>query len=81
MLGKPYYLLYIPIMVTKFKSLTATQDEEDEQPSQSGFKPLEGLLGSSEGRSLRRLAYDVDIKALFAYLASSQGPGLLWKVI
>eukprot|EP00439_Symbiodinium_sp_Y106_P017757 s790_g2.t1 len=52
-------------------------DENDEPfASESGFQPLEGLLGSSEGRSLRRLAYDVDIKALFAYLASNQGRSL-----
>ena len=35
-------------------------DAEDSQPSSSasGFRPLEGLLGSSEGQCLRRMAYE-----------------------
>jgi len=47
-------------------------DAEDSQPSSSasGFRPLEGLLGSSEGQCLRRMAYDIDLNALFNFLAS-----------
>mmetsp|Transcript_174613 Transcript_174613/g.559826 ORF Transcript_174613/g.559826 Transcript_174613/m.559826 type:complete len:612 (+) Transcript_174613:644-2479(+) len=43
--------------------------DEGEQAA-SGFQPLEGLLGSSDGRLLRRLAYDVDISKLLTHLVS-----------
>lgn len=40
-------------------------DAEDSQPSSaSGFRPLEGLLGSSEGQCLRRMAYETRRKSV-----------------
>ena len=53
-------------------------DEEDSNPSSSdsGFRPLEGLLGSTEGQCLRRMAYDMDLSALFSFLASRDARSL-----
>lgn len=53
-------------------------DEEDSSPSSSdsGFRPLEGLLGSTEGQCLRRMAYDMDLNALFSFLASRDARSL-----
>lgn len=57
-------------------------DAEDSNPSSSdsGFRPLEGLLGSSEGQCLRRMAYDIDLKALFNFLASRDARSLRKQV-
>ena len=46
----------------------------------SGFQPLEGLLGSSEGQCLRRMAYDIDLNALFNFLASRDAKSLRKQV-
>lgn len=57
-------------------------DAEDSNPSSSdsGFRPLEGLLGSSEGQCLRRMAYDIDLNALFTFLASRDAKALRKQV-
>lgn len=57
-------------------------DAEDSSPSSSdsGFRPLEGLLGSSEGQALRRMAYDIDLNALFTFLASRDAKALRKQV-
>lgn len=44
----------------------------------SGFKPMEGLLGSTAGQTIRRLAYDVDASRLLADLVSPQ-KGAKWR--
>lgn len=57
-------------------------DAEDSDPSSSdsGFRPLEGLLGSTEGQCLRRMAYDIDLNALFSFLASRDARSLRKQV-
>ena len=57
-------------------------DAEDSNPSSSdsGFRPLEGLLGSTEGQCLRRMAYDMDLNALFSFLASRDAQPLRKQV-
>lgn len=52
----------------------------EERPEGSGdsFKPMQGLLGSSAGNTLRRLAYDVDAGKLLRYLASPRA-GRRWR--
>lgn len=47
--------------------------ESEEREPESGFRPLEGLLGTREGRALRRLVYDIDEVKTVEYLASPPG--------
>jgi len=47
--------------------------EETVLSDDSTAQILEGLLGSSDGRTLRRLAYDVDLGKLLRFLRARQG--------
>ena len=61
-------------------------DAEDSQPSSSasGFRPLEGLLGSSEGQCLRRMAYetrlDSSAKGLGVFFSSATLFALVFQI-
>lgn len=46
----------------------AKDAESGWEPTDSGFKPLEGLLGSTAGWTMRRLAYDVDVAKMLRFL-------------
>ena len=58
-MGFPKHQRYLPTQGDEDEEMTLL-DAEDSQPSSSasGFRPLEGLLGSSEGQCLRRMAYE-----------------------
>ncbi|CAJ1453574.1 unnamed protein product [Effrenium voratum] len=57
-------------------SMAILDSSDEAEVSESGFKPLEGLLGSTEGQCLRRMAYDINLHALFSYLASKDARSL-----
>eukprot|EP00403_Amphidinium_massartii_P026851 CAMPEP_0178403242 /NCGR_PEP_ID=MMETSP0689_2-20121128/17265_1 /TAXON_ID=160604 /ORGANISM="Amphidinium massartii, Strain CS-259" /LENGTH=719 /DNA_ID=CAMNT_0020024185 /DNA_START=391 /DNA_END=2547 /DNA_ORIENTATION=- len=40
---------------------------------QAGFQPLQGLLGSRDGRAVRRMMYDMDLRKLLKFLMSRDG--------